>query len=439
MNQTKELLKTLILTVCEQLKKIEIRKSPVWTVVNSSGSPHLAMDPGRPATSDLLFHLSVGLLSLPEYDSLATAIEKDPEFEKGVIIDAAGILRGPERDNMTRALATNFLWRYLREGNQLDWDESRFNDTFNELQAELQRKSIIVHTISPLSNLRTEVVSLDFTDNINLRPAKTGELERWINRDQGLPPLGMAQPPWTFFHIDKPAVLQVSRTITGSLSPTDPREALRPLPPVDTASVISALRLAFDAPVSVIFQQQTSEGMMAFGGLSTSWSGAPPAYGPTKTLDQDKVDEVLHVWNLLHQSHNLGLTGLALRRWESSLLRQSLEDRLIDAWIGLEALLLGGKGGELSYRSAILLSEFLGVSGTDRKKIFDAMRISYNWRSAVVHGLRTKRLARTCSLEEAVRATTSYLRSALLKALELPGKFSPDKLETDLLQRESRS
>ena len=176
---------------------------------------------------------------------------------------------------------------------------------------------------------------------------------------------------------------------------------------------------------------------MAFGGVGTSWGWSPPPLGPLATLDQVKATQVMHVWQRLQTSPNIDHVRLALRRWESSLLRPSFEDRLIDAWVSLEALLLGGREGELSYRSAVRLAEFLGTSGVDRKAIYDATRISYAWRSVIVHALNPKQVAKRQPLQETVGLTTGFLRSALLRVLDLPHRFDPNKLESDLLSRES--
>jgi len=105
----------------------------------------------------------------------------------------------------------------------------------------------------------------------------------------------------------------------------------------------------------------------------------------------------------------------------------------------LEALLLGGQEGELSYRAAVLLAELLGTSGDERKTIYSATRISYRWRSAIVHDLNIKKLARQNPLHETVRITAEYLRLALLKILELPSPFNAKKLEIDLLGRDAQS
>jgi len=98
----------------------------------------------------------------------------------------------------------------------------------------------------------------------------------------------------------------------------------------------------------------------------------------------------------------------------------------------------------LSYRAAVRLAEFLGTKGADRKTIYDATKISYGWRSAVVHGLKpnskkVKDLAKRQPFQESVQLTIEYLRSALLKVLELPGKFDPNILESQLLGRDAEA
>lgn len=336
--QIKSSLRSLTHAICSQLDGAEIPKRPVWTVVASAdAASYVALDVDRPAFSDLRFSLTIGLLQLPEYGAAAEAVENAPELSEGIIVDAGGFLRPPEPMNATRALLTNFLWRYLREGERLDWDETRFADTFNELCAELRRKSVAFHTTLPLSNLKMDIAALDFGDGLKLLPASKEELERWINRDRSLPPLGAGPPQWNTHYVDRPGVLHAHQTVVGRPPSTDLNAVWGQLPRVDADHAITALRLVLDAPIAVIFQEQHSEGLMAFGGGGTSWGWSPPPRGPFATLDQEKATQVIHVWRLLQTSPNIDLLRLPLRRWESSLLRANLEDKLIDAWISLEA------------------------------------------------------------------------------------------------------
>jgi hypothetical protein len=374
---------------------------------------------------------------MPEYGAAAEAIENDPELKKGIVIDAGGFLHEPEPTNLTRSLLTNFLWRYLREGNQLDWDESRFDQTFNELKTELGGKSVVFHTTLPLSNLKVEVDGLDFGGDLKLLPASIEELERWISPDWSLPPLGAGPPRWDTHYVDRPGVLHTRQVVLGRPPPADLHEGLGQLPRVNADNAITALRLVLNAPITVILQEHDSEGFMAFGGGGTSWGWSPPTLGPLAILDQEKVTQVIDVWQLLQTSPNVDRLRLPLRRWESSLLRTSHEDKLIDAWISFESLLLGGLRGELSYRASVRLAEFLGSSGIERETIYGTAKNSYDWRSAIVHGGSSKKIAKRQPLQEAVELTTEYLRLALLKVLKLPDRFDPNKLESELLGRES--
>lgn len=436
MDEFKNSLKLLTQKICRELEGQEIPKRPVWTVVDSP--PRVALDVERPALSDLRFSLTIGLFRLPEYRAVADAAENDTELMEGIIVDAGGFLRKPERDNLTRALATNFLWRYFREGNQLDWDETRFDEIYNELRSQLRNKSVVFHTTIPLSNLKMDIDALDFGHELKLLPASTDELERWINHDRSLPPLGTGPPQWDSGYVDKPAVLHARQTVVGRPPSEDLQTDLRRLPRVNANRPITALRLVMNAPISVIFQEQETEGLIAFGGGSTTnWSGSHSPLLPISIIDEEKATQVIQVWQLLQKSPNIELLSLPLRRWESSLQRPNPEDRLIDAWISLEALILGGPEGELSYRAAMRLAEFLGTNGPDRKAIYDATRVSYTWRSIIVHGSKNGRFTKRNPLEESVRLTSEYLRAALIKVLELPNRFDPNKLEPDLLRRET--
>jgi hypothetical protein len=66
--------------------------------------------------------------------------------------------------------------------------------------------------------------------------------------------------------------------------------------------------------------------------------------------------------------------------------RHSPEDRLIDLWIALEALVLPDGSGELRYRAALRLAQLVGEDAEGKTKAFELARRSYDCRSRVVHG-----------------------------------------------------
>lgn len=445
MEQFETLLRSLTKRVCLELEGYKIVKRPVWTVVRPPGGvPHSALDTERPDFSEVHTRIGLVLLGLPEYSAVAMEIENDPIFKEGVVIDAGGFLRQPERINLTRTLITNFLWRYMRQGNNIDWDDERFNNTFDELKEALLKKSIVLHTIIPLSNLKIDIAAFEFSDELKLLPASTEELERWLNRDHSLPPLGAGTPEWNSLNVDKPAVLHIQQLVEGRLPSTNSILESNQAPQVDTKRAITALRLVFNAPISVIFRETDNEGLMALGGRSMVWGWSPTFFHPLAVLTQDNANHLKYIWQLLQTSINVDILVLSLHRWESSLFRTNLEDKLIDAWVSLESILLGGQEGELSYRAAVRLAELLGKSGPERKVIYKDIKISYNWRSVVVHGIhrnnkRVKELIRRQSLKETVHRTSEYVRQLLLKVLEMQVSFNPDNIELDLLGRDTEA
>jgi hypothetical protein len=80
-------------------------------------------------------------------------------------------------------------------------------------------------------------------------------------------------------------------------------------------------------------------------------------------------------------------TKLATRRLSMALVRDAADDQLIDACIGLEAL-LGQKGAELSYRIAVRAAALLARKATDPRSpqaVFKMARKVYERRSELVH------------------------------------------------------
>lgn len=102
---------------------------------------------------------------------------------------------------------------------------------------------------------------------------------------------------------------------------------------------------------------------------------------------------------------------LALRRFEGTYEKLDYEDRLIDHWIGLEALFGGGKS-EISYRICLRIAALLAEGG-HRTELFRQMRESYEARSRIVHGSRAK-----VDLRNVLSSTEGILRLALRTALQ---------------------
>jgi hypothetical protein len=85
MEQFTTALRSLIRRICRELEGQVIEKKPVWTVVNQPGEAvHVALDVDRPALSDLRYGLGIGLLRMPEYETVAEAVQNDSILREGI-------------------------------------------------------------------------------------------------------------------------------------------------------------------------------------------------------------------------------------------------------------------------------------------------------------------------------------------------------------------
>ncbi len=74
----------------------------------------------------------------------------------------------------------------------------------------------------------------------------------------------------------------------------------------------------------------------------------------------------------------------ALERYNTSLLRKDIYDRILDIAISLESLISGNN--ELSFRLALYCAFISKKNKRQRQEAFDLVRLLYKARSAIVHG-----------------------------------------------------
>ncbi len=131
-----------------------------------------------------------------------------------------------------------------------------------------------------------------------------------------------------------------------------------------------------------------------------------------------------------------GRLGLALRRWTSAKGRRRDDDKIIDDWIGLEALFSPANNQEIRHRVALRIAALIGTSGVERQDLYKAMCHSYDWRSALVHGAGSKRhreLSKKKDLPTTEAETHDCLRRILLYLLRRIEPFDPEMLDEALL------
>jgi hypothetical protein len=125
------------------------------------------------------------------------------------------------------------------------------------------------------------------------------------------------------------------------------------------------------------------------GDMVTGSLGTKSFLGGGYSLTGAEVVQLSEWWEMYRQTRATPRRGidLALRRFNVGYERARLEDRLIDYFIGFEALLLKEEERqELDYRLALRGGALLGKNGPEKTQMFSELRAGYRARSKIVHG-----------------------------------------------------
>ncbi len=126
-------------------------------------------------------------------------------------------------------------------------------------------------------------------------------------------------------------------------------------------------------------------------------------------------------------------TWMAFRTLMDALTNLSLEIRFILLWVGLEALF--GIDKEISYRISNRIAFFVSNDKREAKKIFLEMKLSYDLRSEIVHGLRISKSKKRDLMKILYNTETAIRRSLLRIFLEkgLVDVFNDEKKRNEFL------
>jgi len=262
--------------------------------------------------------------------------------------------------------------------------------------------------VAPLEYFHTDVEQLSIGEEVVLRRA-SDEDKQFLGELVGSVVLPRHALPEFDFALET-RLLSPDRT-------TDAHEASERF-----ARVVTAFRLikagAFGLPVLLAWQTESRIPRSALAPFRPRVAGKPYSFG------KQDADELQNVMQQLRAARLNDRQNVALRRFDMAYERGVAEDRLIDCWVGLEALFSPSDRGELSYRIALRAAYFIASSPEEREQIYIALRHYYDTRSDIIHGRKPKQ-----DVEVAAGAVEDYLRKALKKIVSDPTSFRPDELD----------
>lgn len=158
----------------------------------------------------------------------------------------------------------------------------------------------------------------------------------------------------------------------------------------EIGDIITALRLLKAGSVSAPILVEIGDGKLPWGAFSMSRGvGVYAAPFPaTYTLSAPEVAQVNHIYQSLRdldaKREPRGGLDVALRYFNQSYARSSLEDRVIDLAIVIESTLLHKERDELKFRASLLGGALL--SGQRQpKSTYERIKSLYDARSGIVH------------------------------------------------------
>jgi hypothetical protein len=426
--QFKIALRAFLTECCQQLSQTPTR-SRVWTrVVREKGHMSFPQEM-RPDFFTKLIYFRAGPIKskIPTFSPVVEIIREDPQLRSILLVDAGGKPITDEKSQVSwldNILTGPLLRTYIDKAKGFKFSEQVFDQLFKELHREIVSPDVTFTELSPLMNVEIRSDQIQIDSSMRLRQLSTDELEEWLNVETLLssPPLSIDE----LIGLQSAVEVIYQQKRHSAFGSKNAREKV--------GRLMTAMRLLTDASPRLAFTEIRPSSLLTFG-RATSWAASILRYGHRVTVDKSQESELIDLYKKLGSGPNVTSVKLALARWDSAADRLTEEDMLIDYWVALESLFVPDTTQELRYRTALRIAAYLGTNGMERNQIYEQMKESYSLRSEIVHGHIGKQ-KRKIGSAELINLSRSYLRKALLKILESSHHFDPERLESELLEKE---
>jgi hypothetical protein len=192
------------------------------------------------------------------------------------------------------------------------------------------------------------------------------------------------------------------------------------------SEVEEALRVLKVGAVGTLFYRVQAPGIFGSGQSATVYSTGVRLYGEKETFiykfSKEDIPHLINVHKGLKSLRGNARFAIALRRFCGAYTKPMGDDRVLDYWIALEALVLpDGKEGELRTKAALRLAWLFGTNA-NRSEVFKKVQKSYDLRSSIAHGTQHHTKPEDAAYLEGL------VRQTMLHCLELGKVPEPDWL-----------
>jgi hypothetical protein len=321
--------------------------------------------------------------------------------------------RGTQRIWASSVLGEPILRAYVERAGSMRFDPALFDTVFDDLERELQSQATPYTAVAAIDLLDLPDGPVEILPGVTLRPRTNADLEQWVDRRLPRPQLN---------YIGVTAVLE-RPYLERRLELLGARRSQDLL-----SRLMRAIQLHGDCDAHEAFVHFRRDATF-YAGMGGTITG-PARFSQLRgTLATGDVDAIRALYNQLDASPNLAACEIALDRWNSLSAGGRPQGLIVDAWVGLESLLLRDDATEIAYRASLRLAALIGPDAADRRFVFAGAKKAYNGRSRVLHGADTSKVDLSALAEQ----SRGYLRRALIAILMLDAPFDPQATEERLL------
>ncbi len=365
------------------------------------------------------------VMALPQFDSLKNFVAKG-ELANEFLVNFGGTPIQPENYDrwLYNSTCMPLLSRYLSKIHGLEFNKEVFDKLYEGIEDYCYNPTVRLFHTAPLLyfNMQAgeEVISL--APNLVIRRLTAQERSDLWHRAPDISSLSRDQRDYLLFAAEATNETDKHNPIYDSWEGFTDLESL--------------LRLIIRQPVTINFAIEHQEpwfinrviGVHLIGWSKTRLQRLMPGFTPIAFTTQH-VKVLQRLWSDCVAMGNETRFALALHRFGSSYDEARIEDRLLDLWIGLEALFSQQINAELRYRISLRIAYFLGKTADARRKIFERAKESYDCRSSIVHGEPIKE-----DLNAITKRTENYLAASLKLCLSSRTVLSAEELETRVIE-----
>jgi hypothetical protein len=323
---------------------------------------------------------------------------------------------------LRNTLLGHFVHIYLEQCEELAWNATAFEVAVRTLRAFLETpKELLVTTAIFGLDLHGDVLQIGPDMRIErLDIAGKQNLFEMEQQFYGIGPHEAMQTSFTAF------VVEQSVPATSWASQSEAQRRLERL--------VTALRLLGAGRVqSGIYWSRPNGTWFGLGGGSSRGGAGTVLHGNAARVlscDETTQQEILDLIDLVAAPRDDEGLALALRRFGYAHDRRLDEDRLIDYWIGLEALYTtSGENQETVDKISRRIARLLGTDQRSRIDLKEEAKTLYNIRSRVVHGGSPSQ--KGLPIEGATLRTEHLLRQSIRRRLEMD--WNVDGLEDQMM------